>query len=225
MDGDALDSAKLAALTAESLPDIVGLQEASPAQATAVFAKGPSSVWAGGEFCLASRFPIAATKPVQIVHRGRVIAVRHELLTPNGPLYFVNVHLETARKGLEHVFRAPLYGIWTTNRNLWVRRRESESARRLTDDVAGALLVAGDFNLPTDSAIYRQCWSPFTNAFSSVGLGFGYTKYTPGLWGGIRIDHVLGNPGWRCRRCWVGPDVGSDHRPLLADMEWTGPGP
>ena len=35
---------------------------------------------------------------------------------------------------------------------------------------------------------------------------------------GVRIDHVLTGDGWRCRRCWVGPDVGSDHLPLLADL-------
>ena len=29
----------------------------------------------------------------------------------------------------------------------------------------------------------------------------------------------------RPRRCWVGPDVGSDHLPLIADLVWTGPPP
>jgi endonuclease/exonuclease/phosphatase (EEP) superfamily protein YafD len=33
---------------------------------------------------------------------------------------------------------------------------------------------------------------------------------------GIPIDHVLGNGGIRVVEAWAGPDVGSDHRPLIA---------
>jgi endonuclease/exonuclease/phosphatase (EEP) superfamily protein YafD len=82
-------------------------------------------------------------------------------------------------------------------------------------------VIAGDFNMPTDSDIYQLYWSSYTNAFSAAGLGFGYTKFT--RWHGIRIDHILAGPGWRCRRSWVGPDVGSDHRPVLAELTWVGP--
>jgi vancomycin resistance protein VanJ len=82
------------------------------------------------------------------------------------------------------------------------------------------VVVAGDFNMPTDSAIYRECWSNLSNAFSKSGFGFGYTEWpTVGGWRfGIRIDHILTGPRWRPQRCWVGPDVGSDHLPLLADV-------
>ena len=38
----------------------------------------------------------------------------------------------------------------------------------------------------------------------------------------VRIDHVLAGKGWNCVRCWVGPNVGSPHRPVLADLVWTG---
>jgi vancomycin resistance protein VanJ len=39
----------------------------------------------------------------------------------------------------------------------------------------------------------------------------------------VRIDHVLAGPGWHCDRCRVGPHVGSPHRPVLADLIWSGP--
>ena len=84
----------------------------------------------------------------------------------------------------------------------------------------GPLLLAGDFNLPVESAIYGQYWAQFSNAFSAAGLGLGHTKFT--RWHGVRIDHILAGPSWRFRRCWVGPDVKSDHRPLIADVEWVG---
>jgi endonuclease/exonuclease/phosphatase (EEP) superfamily protein YafD len=35
---------------------------------------------------------------------------------------------------------------------------------------------------------------------------------------GVRIDHILAGHGWRCRRCWVGPNIGSAHRPVIADL-------
>ena len=81
-------------------------------------------------------------------------------------------------------------------------------------------LLAGDFNMPVESAIYGQCWSRFSNAFDAVGLGLGHTKFT--RWRGVRIDHILAGPGWRFRRCWVGPDVHSDHHPVIAEVEWVG---
>ena len=53
--------------------------------------------------------------------------------------------------------------------------------------------------------------------YSDAGFGVGYTyckHHTQ-----VRIDHVLFDEGWRCRRCWVGPDSGSGHSILVADLE------
>jgi endonuclease/exonuclease/phosphatase (EEP) superfamily protein YafD len=101
-----------------------------------------------------------------------------------------------------------------------LRRRAAEEVSERIGGLSEAVVVAGDFNMPTDSAIYRACWSSLSNAFSKAGLGFGYTEWpTVAGWRfGIRIDHILTGPGWRPQRCWVGPDVGSDHLPLLADI-------
>jgi vancomycin resistance protein VanJ len=85
------------------------------------------------------------------------------------------------------------------------------------------VVVLGDFNTPTDSASYRESWSPFTNAFSAAGFGFGNTHFTEKT--AIRIDHVLLGPGWTCRRAWVGPHVGWGHRPVVADIEAVGASP
>ena len=78
-----------------------------------------------------------------------------------------------------------------------------------------------DFNLPADSTIFRRYWGDFANAFFRVGWGFGFTKNSTegGFSYGSRIDHVLYSPDLRCLRSWVGPDVGSDHLPLLAEFE------
>jgi vancomycin resistance protein VanJ len=80
--------------------------------------------------------------------------------------------------------------------------------------------VFGDFNMPLESAIFRRCWSPLADAFSTAGWGFGFTKTSEkrGWSYGARIDHVLFSPPWRCLRCWVAGDIGSDHLPLVAEL-------
>jgi endonuclease/exonuclease/phosphatase (EEP) superfamily protein YafD len=76
--------------------------------------------------------------------------------------------------------------------------------------------VAGDFNMPIESAIYRRDWADFHNAFSEAGFGWGWTKWTRLF--GVRIDHVLSRDGLVCTRAWIGGKTGSDHRPLVADF-------
>jgi endonuclease/exonuclease/phosphatase (EEP) superfamily protein YafD len=104
--------------------------------------------------------------------------------------------------------------------NLAARGAQSELASRRADWSLRPVIVAGDFNTPADGAVYADSWPAFTNAFTSAGVGFGYTHYTRLT--RVRIDHVLAGPGWRVRRCEVGPDVGSAHRPVIAELVWTG---
>ena len=51
-----------------------------------------------------------------------------------------------------------------------------------------------------------------------AGLEFGYTEWPRmhEMRFGIRIDHVLCTSDWRLRQCWLGPDIGCDHLPLIA---------
>jgi endonuclease/exonuclease/phosphatase (EEP) superfamily protein YafD len=76
--------------------------------------------------------------------------------------------------------------------------------------------VAGDFNAPVESVIYQESWGDWTNAFSAAGWGFGRTRMS--RWIRARIDHILSDDRWVVHRSWVGPDVGSDHRPLFAEL-------
>ena len=82
------------------------------------------------------------------------------------------------------------------------------------------VIVAGDFNVMEESAIYRESWGRLRNAFSTAGLGWGYTKRENWLLA-ARIDHVLTGPRWRATRAWVETWNGSDHRPLVVDLVLT----
>jgi endonuclease/exonuclease/phosphatase (EEP) superfamily protein YafD len=212
----------LAELIAATRPDVVALQEGSVRSL-------PAGSWSDGwdlRTTVASRYPILEVEKLRREDLGGDgFVTRFDLDTPGGLVHFFNLHLETVREGLEAVLsskRRPWKGAPGLSANIDLRARESEVASRWVGEVSGPVLIAGDFNLPADSDIFQLFWSPYTDAFSSAGLGLGYTKFT--RWHGIRIDHILAGPGWRCRRCWVGPDVGSDHRPVLADLVWIGTG-
>lgn len=194
--------------------------------------------------CLISRWPITArdTMPraafVQVSrygYGGAGLVVAYTIQHPLKPIRLVSLHLETARKGLSGVLGSS--GIindetglpdvnfasagerFEINSN--IRERESERAAiwgaRHADVVP--VIVTGDFNMPVESSIYRRYWSGLANAFSTAGNGFGFTKFEGRLLR-IRIDHILTSPRWfNVRGSWVAEDVGSDHRPLIADLD------
>jgi endonuclease/exonuclease/phosphatase (EEP) superfamily protein YafD len=95
---------------------------------------------------------------------------------------------------------------------------ERASVRALSGGSQATLIIAGDFNLPVESTIYRRFWSGFTNAFEEVGNGLGWTKREGLLH--IRIDHVLmRSKSLVPRRAVVGRDWYSDHLPVIVDIE------
>jgi vancomycin resistance protein VanJ len=178
--------------------------------------------------CLLSRFPIKSVETMMWEDLegvrdagigGSSMAKRYVLQTPQRDLHLVNIHLETARKGLERL-RYQLERMPVKD-NMLMREVESRRAFRWLGHRHAALIVAGDFNMPIESAIYRESWSSFQNAFTQVGRGFGKTKDNGII--RLRIDHVLSGRNWQPVRAWVGPDVGSDHMPVIADLRWVGP--
>jgi endonuclease/exonuclease/phosphatase (EEP) superfamily protein YafD len=221
-DGTALDAELMAALVAETQPDVILFQAWTSRHQPIIF--GPAAEEAGwhfrrdGELLLASRFPVRQAEPHAHPALGRVdgAMARYELQTAAGPVHVFNLHLATPRDGLSAVASRDWDNLEALEWNIHLRRHQSQLGSDWTRGVHGPVLVAGDFNTPPDSPIFRDYWSSFTNAFSHAGTGFGNTHFTRLT--AIRIDHVLAGPGCCVRRCWVGPKVGSAHRPVIADV-------
>jgi endonuclease/exonuclease/phosphatase family metal-dependent hydrolase len=218
--GGGLRPADLARVIAEAGADIVALQEGHMQLL-------PAEAWPVGwtvQTTVASRYPIRRVEKLsRRMLGGAGFVTRFDLETPGGLVHFVNLHLQSVRNGLQPMIfsrHRPWRAASELAANIDLRARESEAASGWVSEVSDPVLIAGDFNLPVDSDIYQRCWSSYTDAFTSAGLGFGYTWFS--RWHGVRIDHILAGPGWRVRRCWVGPDVGSDHRPVVADLVWVG---
>lgn len=199
--------------------------------------------------CTASRWPIESMDSMprndiarisQYGFEGTGLVARFIIASPRGPLALINLHLETARKGLEAL--AGNEGLLPDELNLTgmrsmipradamerldineqIRERESERASvwaRRGDKRIPTILV-GDYNLPVESAIFRRHWGDLTDAFEKTGTGFGWSKREGQLLR-IRIDHVLLNPSAPIPvGTWLGPDMGSDHLPVVADLKW-----
>lgn len=214
-------STALLHLLSEARPDIVAVQEWREEDPSAYF---PKSEWhtreAHGLF-LASRGVIRSAQRLgrnSMRQRGSVM--RYELETSAGTITFFNLHLASPREGLYEVIHQPHTGIAELRAGSDLRGEQFENLSLEADDVSGPLLLAGDFNTPPESALFRDVWGSYHDVFAEAGWGWGYTFL--GHRTTVRIDHILTGPGWYCPRCWVGPNVGSPHRPVLADLIWMG---
>ena len=150
---------------------------------------------------------------------GSGAIARATLATPAGVVRVGVVHLETPRDALDNfgdLSTIPTLGP-VTRQNTEQRELESRVAREwIFRGEALPTIVAGGFHLPIESAIYRRHWSGLRNAFSRGGLGIGNTKRTR-RWG-IRIDHILTTDDFVTHHARIGRDVGSDHRPVSAEL-------
>ena len=212
----------LADLVEELQPDIVALQEIR-ADTRFIWPEGWHAV-EHNEFILASRWRITEHDHA-LRTRGDYAAIRYTVHAPEQEIEFFNVHLSTPRPGFAAAIagarRFDRWGFARLDEELSERASESKQVSEWIARHQGAKIVAGDFNLPSRSTIFRESWSWLADAFATSGWGFGFTKIADaGGWSfGVRIDHVLSSPPWKPRRAWVGPDVGSDHLPLWADFD------
>jgi endonuclease/exonuclease/phosphatase family metal-dependent hydrolase len=204
-------------------PDIAILTECRGERGTAIATLARRNVRTAAGLCLLSRLKIdsmAARDPREFwkdYGSGAIVraTVHHPIA---GPLRIGMVHLATPRHVLDHFFdlsSIPTLGD-TVDANIALRDRESAAAREWIGDPSDVDLIAGDFNLPVESAIYRRHWGDYANAFWDAGWGLGRTKHTRLI--GVRIDHILLGDRLHARRTWVGPALGSDHRPVIAEV-------
>jgi endonuclease/exonuclease/phosphatase family metal-dependent hydrolase len=187
-----------------------------------------------GELLVASRFPI---KQVEVSfsywpqnRRPILNAIYCELETPQGEIGFCNVHLDTPRRALGAVLDRhkilDLNNAEYADFRLECRRLESRDLLDWLGKFPEPKVIAGDFNMTSDSLIYRSDWKQFRDSFDWGGWGLGYTKQTiiRRHEYGLRIDHILTDQDSTPTRCWVGADLGSDHSPLFAEIARRSPG-
>ncbi len=144
---------------------------------------------------------------LEMVHLGSGLpSAVADLRPPQGPLTLVGTHPPP-----------PAGGSLAEERD-----RQLEAVAQRLSASRGERVLLGDLNLTS--------WSPvFDDLLAASGLvdsrrGFGLQATWPTwFWPlSIAIDHCLVSGGLRVVDRRVGPEVGSDHRPIVVDLRFTG---
>lgn len=204
------DMTRVAAYIEGSQADAVVLQELTPSQAEALRPLLPTyphhhiepSRMGAAVF---SRWPMLAAESVPL-GKGAVegaIAARVQIDWRGSPVTVLGVHLN-----------------WPLGpRNSAFRNEELATVVALAKAQPGPLIVAGDFNLTPWSEYFRAALAD--SGLHDAARGFGLQRSWPAQFAplSIRIDHCLLSPHWRSVAADIGPWMGSDHLPLMADLQ------
>jgi len=218
------DAKALSQLIREKDIDLVALQEC-PASIQLDLPPEWQKVQTG-IIAVLSRHPIQAHSSITVMHPPHAWP-RHSLLpctvtTPAGKIIFNSIYLPSPRYGLQHILDRKT-GINPKKNKILAA--ETENRQKVSAQVRNSLnteelpmIIAGDFNMPSESYIFQSYWSDLSNAFTKTGIGYGwsYRDASHGIPIDIRIDHILTGKGVNPLQCYIGPDIGSDHRPVIA---------
>ena len=170
---------------------------------------------------VASRFPIVREMPLLTdaysgEERYSAVLERVRVKSRAGVEFVVaSVHLPTIRIGFERFFNTKDPGGLKLHQEWW-RIELGRVLSALAEINDAPMIVGGDFNMPGDDSAMAALQANFRFAFDDAGWGYGYTRPAKIPW--VRIDHLLAGPDWWVVSCQVGPDFGSDHLPLWAEV-------
>jgi endonuclease/exonuclease/phosphatase (EEP) superfamily protein YafD len=200
------DMATTAAYIEQSQADAVVLLELTPPQAERLrpllpsyphFHIEPSRMGAA----VFTKWPVLAAESMPLAKDG-AIAARVQIDWRGTPVTVLGVHLN-----------------WPLGpRNSRFRNEELAGVVAFSKAQREPLIVAGDFNLTPWSEYFSDALE--ASGLHDAALGFGLGRSWPAQFAplGIRIDHCLLSRQWLSRRVDVGPSLGSDHLPVLADL-------
>lgn len=205
---------------------VVLFQECPPKMAKEIFDKLGWNYRQAGYLSIGSQFALAESYTIQFLpdelHLASAAVASSIQIPATGQsdtsvtVKVVSIHLPTFRPAFEKAqdFETDagqsIQQLGETYRGI---------AKGISDHLAmnsEAIVAGGDFNVPVESAYFKDYWAPYKNAFSEVGFGLGYSKYTRVH--GVRIDHVLANEKWSIGSAKIGPNVGGDHSPMIVEL-------
>ncbi|QJE98096.1 endonuclease/exonuclease/phosphatase family protein [Luteolibacter luteus] len=163
----------------------------------------PHWINAGPDFAFFSKLPIQSSS-VDLVSESGYPLLRVRLVTPGGPVTYIAGHP-----------LPPMTPRWARSMDVFM-----EEMARCVESESGRVVVAGDFN----SSRWSHRSKPLVNAGlieAAKGKSPGPTWKRTNLIFGIPIDRMLyRGEGFGCRSFEIGPDLGSDHRPVTGEFVW-----
>jgi len=210
------DYTRIVRLVERERPDIVVAQETNDAwvRALAVLRSDYPYVETRPRednfgMALYSRVPFKDLRTVTLDRRFFVEALVATLSTEVGTVSFMSVHT-----------LPPFRQDYAMCRNI-----ELDAVRAWAVLEDNPVIIAGDLNTTP--------WSPYyADLIDSTGLrntrqGFGVLGTWPNVpgWLAIPLDHILVSHDFKTIAFRRGPDIGSDHRPIIADLQRLPPDP
>jgi endonuclease/exonuclease/phosphatase (EEP) superfamily protein YafD len=183
--------------------------------------------WTGALRVLEDAYPHRIIKPREDDF-GIALFSKLELDNPdivyvgNAAVPSVTAGVETGNGGFTILGMHPLPPL--TRQYFALRNRQLEGMARFARRTASPLLVLGDLNVTPWSRHFTKSLRAAGLLDSARGRGVQTTWPTFAFWMRIPIDHCLHAPAIRVHRRWTGPDVGSDHYPLIVDFSPPPPG-
>jgi endonuclease/exonuclease/phosphatase (EEP) superfamily protein YafD len=226
---------RLNAAVSAFAPDVVLFQEAPiwDAQLLGLLRTRYPHVQASAQFIIASRFPILETSdPPGVKYWGRTRSpryLRYVLDSPLGVVAVYSIHPLSPRGMLGfRRFREILHGLRTGAAlsgdaesdvlgNTWLRIKQLQQAARQAAADKYPVIVAGDTNMPALSAVLREEFSGFEDAFRASSWGFGYS-YPQGH-AFLRLDRIFLGRQLRAAGFDLGCQGVSDHYCAIADIQ------
>lgn len=157
-----------------------------------------------------SRLPIVDERVLGIHRPGKRdrFPIRFALQDGANPIILYAVHPDTPRSPRQWQAR---------NRYL-----ETVATAVAADEAAKPSIVAGDWNTPTHSSFFRDFLNRSHLASASAGAFLSVTRFklnlAPSLYAGSTIDHIAMSAQFGVLDRRLGPDYGSNHLPVIADL-------
>ncbi len=190
----------------ESQPDCIYFSETTTKWARALQPLSrsyPYSIEEKTGFAFYSKFPITRHEIVNCSHREYPLLIAH-LDTPNGDVAFFGMH--------------PLPPLSRS----YARALEESLAilASKVEEQSGRVIVVGDFNATRWSKMSRPLErAQLLDASRGKSPGATWMRSNPLVT--IPIDRILyRGKNMSCRSFHIAPDLGSDHRPITADIVW-----
>jgi endonuclease/exonuclease/phosphatase (EEP) superfamily protein YafD len=192
--------------TRKTSPDAIFFTEVSDGWAEALKELEqdyPHWINEGPDFAFFSKYPIASSS-AELVSKHGFPMLKARLNVPAGPVTFIAGHP-----------LPPVTSEWSAAMDDFMAAMAREAATE-----SGPVIVAGDFN--------SSRWSYKSRPLLQAGLIEAAKGKSPGpTW--MRRNPILGMPidrmlyrgeGMGCRSFEIGPDLGSDHRPVTGEFVW-----
>lgn len=193
MNADIVALTEVADQHADALPQILKAYPYRTSTAPARYFRG------GPRTVIASRYPIAVSdvSPQDGLAVGEVV-----IQAPDGPFRLMAVHLTRP---------------WPLDGRVHAQRDQTKRlARRIKAGEHERVLIVGDFNATPSSAILRR-FSREAGVRPARAVTGTWFDPLPGVLR-IAIDNAFVGPGLTITRRKIGPDNGSDHRPIMVTV-------